>query len=71
MDKHIPYEKLNKKQKQALNAQRRVTWGFSPVTRKPVNSKAYNRAKARSWKNHRDRAFFICSFCASRRVGRF
>lgn len=71
MEKHIPYDKLSKKQQRALNAQRRVTWGtFSPITRKPAHSKTYNRAKARSWKNYRDQAFFICCFCASCRAVR-
>ena len=52
MEKRIPYEKLSKKQQRRLNAQRRTTWGeLNPVTRRPENSKAYNRAKARSWKH--------------------
>lgn len=51
MKKHIPYEKLSKKEKRRLNAQRRGNWGqISPVTRKPENSKAYNRNKARNWR---------------------
>jgi hypothetical protein len=30
---------------------KRQTWGeLNPVTRKPENSKAYNRNKARNWK---------------------
>lgn len=51
MEKFIPYEKLSKKEKRKLDATRRTTWGsFDPVTRKPKNSKAYNRTKARNWK---------------------
>ncbi len=47
MEKFIPYEKLSKKKKRALDAIRRGTWGaIKPVTRKPENSKAYNRKKA-------------------------
>lgn len=58
MKKHIPFEKLSRKQQRALNAQRRATWGaLNPVTRKPENSKAYNRAKAQSWKNHTTEPF--------------
>ena len=35
MDKFVPYEKLSKKKKRELNAQRRKTWGnISPVTRR-------------------------------------
>ena len=52
MKAHIPYEKLSKKRKKQLDALKRGTWGsLNPVTRKPENSKAYNRAKARTWKN--------------------
>lgn len=48
MDKFVPYEKLSKKKKRELNAQRRKTWGnISPVTRRPPNPKAYNRKKTR------------------------
>ncbi len=50
MEKFIPYEKLSKKKQQELNAKKRGSWyGLSPVTRKPENSKAYNRRKARKW----------------------
>ena len=50
MDKLIPYEKLSKKEKQKRSALRRGTWGaLNPVTRKPENSKAYDRRKARKW----------------------
>ena len=51
MDKFIPYEKLSKKEKRKVDQARRQTWGeMNPVTRKPENSKAYNRSKARNWK---------------------
>lgn len=51
MKAYIPYEKLSKKEQRKQNAARRTTWGpLSPVTRKPQNSKAYNRKKAQSWK---------------------
>ena len=51
MEKFIPYEKCSKKEKRRLDNQRRSTWGaVNPVTRKPVNSKAYNRNKAQNWK---------------------
>lgn len=51
MEKFILYEKLSKKEKRKLNLAKRQTWGeFSPVTRKPINSKAYNRNKARKCK---------------------
>ena len=48
MEKFIPYEKLSKKEQRKISAVRRNTWGaVSPVTRKPENSRAYNRRKAR------------------------
>lgn len=51
MEKFIPYEKLSKKQKRQLDAQKRRTWGTqNPVTRTPQNSRAYNRKRAQSWK---------------------
>ena len=51
MEKFIPYEKLSKKEKRKIDQARRQTWGdLNPVARKPENSKAYNRNKARNWK---------------------
>ena len=51
MEKFIPYEKLSKKEKKKLDQAKRQTWGeLNPITRKPENSKAYNRNKARNWK---------------------
>ena len=52
MEKFIPYEKLSKKEKRKIDQAQRQTWGeLNPVTRKPVNSRAYNRKKAQSWKH--------------------
>ena len=46
MTKFIPYEKLSKKEKRKRDSEKRNTWGaFNPVTRKPENSRAYNRRK--------------------------
>lgn len=51
MEKFIPYEKLSKKEKRKIDQARRQTWGtLNPVTRKPENSRAYNRNKTRDWK---------------------
>ena len=51
MKKFIPYEKLSKKEKRKLDLAKRQTWGeLNPVTRKPTNSRAYNRKKAQDWK---------------------
>ena len=51
MEKFVPYEKLSKKERQKRNKAKRGIWGdINPVTRKPVNSKAYNRKRAQAWK---------------------
>ena len=51
MEKFTPCEKLSKKEQRKLNQAKRQTWGeLSPVTRKPVSSKAYNRKKSQNWK---------------------
>ena len=58
MEKFIPYDKLSKKKKRELAAQRRGSWGMSPVTRKPTNPKAYDRRKARQMDDPSDALFF-------------
>ena len=64
MEKFIPYEKLSKKEKRALDAARRGSWGgLSPVTRRPENPKAYKRKKARI-EEELDRAF-VLQACAA------
>jgi len=51
MGKFIPYEKLSKKEKRKMDQARRQTWSErNPVTRKPTNSKAYNRRRTQDWK---------------------
>ena len=61
MDKFTPYEKLSKKNKRELNAKRRKTWAFSPVTRKPANPKAYNRQKTRKRIDDPESVSFVLS----------
>lgn len=52
MKKYIDYEKLSKTEKQKIDNRQRQTWGgLNPVTRKPTNSKAYNRKKNQYWKD--------------------
>lgn len=84
MEKFIPFEKLSKKEKKKRNAQARNTWGaLNPATRKPANSKAYNRQKAQNkrhgeWNQIPSPCFLflrICraagaAFCVFRRAGR-
>ena len=51
MEKFVPYEKLSKKEQRKINKAKRGTWGdINPVTRKPQNSKVYNRKRAQAWK---------------------
>ena len=51
MEKFIPYEKLSKKEKRKMDLAKRQSWGeLNPVTRRPENSKAYNRKKSQAWK---------------------
>lgn len=62
MQKFIPYEKLSKKQKRALDAARRNGWGgLSPVTRRPENPKAYKRKKTRIEEENFDPCFLCFS----------
>lgn len=49
MQEFIPYGKLSKKERRKLDRAKRQTWGsLSPVTRRPDNSRAYNRSKVRA-----------------------
>ena len=49
--KHIPVSKLSKKQRLALAKQQRITWEFSPVTRKAEHPKAYRRSKQKQFRD--------------------
>ena len=52
MAKFIPFAKLSKKAQQSINQSKRKNWGnIDPVTKRPTNSKAYNRKKAQVWKD--------------------
>ena len=65
MEKFIPYEKLSKKEKRKMDLARRQTWGeLNPVTRRPENSRAYNRNKTRNWNrdDHEPIPGFLISF---------
>ena len=45
---NVSVEKMSKKDRKAYFAAQRNTWGsLNPVTRKPENSRAYNRAEAK------------------------
>lgn len=60
MEKFISYGKLSKKKQKEIDKTKRKTWeGINPVTRKPKNSKAYNRKKTRRFYDDSE------SFCLS------
>lgn len=65
MVKFILYEKLSKKEKRKIDQAKRQTWGeLNPVTRKPENSKAYNRKRAQDWKRELpDLRPLLCLYC--------
>ena len=45
MKKFIPKEKMGKKARKQLDGEQRVTWTFSPVTKKVESKKLYNRKR--------------------------
>jgi len=45
MTRFIPREKLSKKARRELDAQRRRTWAFSPIMKKIESRKQYNRKR--------------------------
>ena len=45
MKKMIAESKMSKKARKELNSSRRVTWGFSPVSRTKDSRKVYNRKR--------------------------
>ena len=48
MKKFVPYEKMSKKQKKALDSMKRKSWGcLDPRTRVPDDPKVYKRSKFR------------------------
>lgn len=48
MVKFIPYEKLSKREKRAIDRKSRTTWTRSPITRKPADPRVYDRGKTRN-----------------------
>ena len=45
LEKFVPKEKMSKKAKKKMAAERRGTWAFSPITKKIDSKKIYNRKK--------------------------
>ena len=45
MKTFVPYGKLSKREQRKVDRMKRGSWGaISPVTRKPMHSRAYSRA---------------------------
>ncbi len=71
MTKYVSQDKLGKKAKRRLAAQRRVTWAFSPVTRKAESKKIYNRnRKPRDRSDDAGFSLYKTHLPAARRDGR-
>lgn len=69
MTKFIPRPKLSKKARKELDAQKRTTWAFSPVTKKVESKKIYNRKKAAHvWKDDSSMSGFCCTGDGARRT---
>lgn len=43
------YNKMSKKAQKEINSQRRVTWGFSPVSRVKTSKKVYDRKRKENY----------------------
>jgi hypothetical protein len=73
MEKYIPIAKRSKKEQKAENASKRGSWnGINPVTRKPVNPKAYDRKRAREWSDDDSTTVpFICNLFSAAYSGHF
>jgi len=46
VQKFVPRKKMSKKARKKMDAERRATWAFSPVTKKIENKKRYDRKKS-------------------------
>lgn len=61
MERFVPYEKLSKKKKRALDAARRGTWGaLDPRTRRASDPKAYKRKRTRIAEEGDEASFSFC-----------
>ena len=61
MKKFIARQKLSKKARKELDSKKRITWSFSPVTKKVESKKLYNR-KRKSTERYNDygSGFLFC-----------
>ena len=49
MSNFTPYQKMSKRQRAALDKQKRNTWEFSPISRVKTSKKLYSRKKKVSY----------------------
>ena len=63
MTKIVPKEKMSKKARRKMNAEKRTTWTFSPVTRKIESKKIYNRKRIARFPDG-GAGVFLCLDCA-------
>ena len=63
MNRQVPREKMSKKARKKLAAEKRTVWDFSPVTRKIESKTIYNRKKiSRTGYDDHGREIFIGLF---------
>lgn len=66
MDKFIPYEKLSKKEKKKLNAQKRSRFANVDMTQRCIDSKKkYDRNKLKSRRRDDTSGIFVLSNCSA------
>lgn len=56
----VPKAKMSKKERKQLAAQQRVTWAFSPVSRRVESKKTYNRKRISRVRGDGAGDFFAC-----------
>jgi hypothetical protein len=62
MKPFLSREKMSKRDKRALDATKRTTWGgINPITRTTESKKTYNRKKSPRWVNDDSTGIFICA----------
>ena len=62
MKPFLPREKMNKREKRALDAAKRTTWGgVNPITRTSENRKAYDRKKSPRWIDDDSTGILVCA----------
>ena len=68
--KYIPRSKLSAGKRKAADRERRVTWGFSPVTRVRESGKIYNRKRTRrgGCEDSRNASFFVLRYGIANRA---